>query len=57
MYYEQHTVEPSLSSIIENINDEAVDGEFIGMKRGQCATCWRSIDYDDDNAWHVEYDQ
>lgn len=48
----EHTVEPSLSSLFNNDRE----GELIGMRRGRCAYCGAPIDFDDDNAWHVSYD-
>lgn len=57
MWYDEHTVEPDTQSILEQIAIPIEDRILIGMKRGNCAHCGRPIDFDDDNAWHVEYDQ
>lgn len=51
----EHTVEPDMKSSLAALPwGDAEDGEFIGMKRGRCINCGASIDFDDDNAWHVE---
>jgi hypothetical protein len=58
MWYDEHTVEPDIRSCLAWLTDEPLsDGEFISMKRGRCYTCGRPIDFDADNAWHVEYEQ
>jgi hypothetical protein len=53
----EHTVEPDLDSVYRSYpwsTDPLPEGEYIGMRRGKCNYCGREIDFDDDNAWHVE---